>query len=262
LTSVTSAAPLLGPALRERLVILAALLGIAGLCWLYLSREAADMAAMDDMIMPMPMEPTGGVQLVLLLAMWWIMMIGMMLPSAAPMILTFATINRRRRVRAEPYVPTAVFVAGYLLAWGGFSLLATLGQWGLEHAALLSPMDMAATSRWLSGLLFLAAGIYQLTPLKRSCLRACRSPFDFVINRWRDGTAGALGMGVTHGLYCLGCCALLMVLLFAVGVMNLLWVAGLAVVVLIEKLVPFGEWTARILGAGLAAYGAWLLAIG
>ena len=235
---------------------MAALLGLAALCWLYLFIAAEDMASMDT---AMPMEPTSGAELVLLLAMWWIMMIGMMLPSAAPMILTFATINRRRRSRAEPYVPTAMFASGYLLAWGGFSVLATLGQWGLEHAALFSPMDMATTSRWLGGSLFLAAGIYQVTPLKRSCLRACRSPFDFIVNHWRDGSAGALRMGLAHGLYCLGCCALLMALLFAVGVMNLLCVAALAAVVLVEKLLPFGEWTARSLGAGLAAYGVWVL---
>jgi predicted metal-binding membrane protein len=247
--------------LRERWVILAALLGIAALCWLYLFIAAADMAAMDHMAMAMPMEPTAGVGLLLLFAMWWIMMIGMMLPSAAPMILTFSSINRRRRLRDQPFVPTAIFVAGYLLAWGGFSAMATLGQWGLEQAAWLSPMDMTTTSRWLGGVLFLAAGIYQLTPLKQSCLRACRSPFDFVVNRWRDGEVGALRMGLAHGVYCLGCCALLMVLLFAVGVMNLLWVAVLAVVVLVEKLLPLGDWTARVVGAGLVGYGLWLLAM-
>jgi predicted metal-binding membrane protein len=248
--------------LRERVVILAALLGIAGLCWLYLFVVAADMAAMDHMAMAMPMQPTSGAELIVLLAMWWVMMIGMMLPSAAPMILTFATVNRRRRDRAESYVPTALFVAGYLVAWGGFSVLATLGQWGLEHAALLSPMDMATTSRSLGGLLFLAAGIYQLSPLKHSCLRACRSPFDFVVNHWHDGEVGALRMGIAHGVYCLGCCTPLMALLFAVGVMNLLWVAALAVVVLVEKLLPLGEWTAGLFGTALAAYGLWLLAIG
>jgi predicted metal-binding membrane protein len=123
-------------------------------------------------------------------------------------------------------------------------------------------MDMVSTSRWLGGLLFLAAGLYQLTPIKHSCLRACRSPFDFVVNHWHDGTRGALRMGMAHGLYCLGCCAPLMVLLFAVGVMNLLWVAALAAVVLVEKLLPLGEWTARLFGVALSAYGAWFLVIG
>ena len=186
----------------------------------------------------------------------------MMLPSAAPMILTFATVNARRRARAQPWVPTALFVAGYVLAWGGFSIAATLAQWGLESVALVSPMAMSVTSARLGGVLFLAAGLYQLTPLKHACLIACRSPFDFVVNRWRDGAAGALRMGLEHGLSCLGCCWILMALLFAVGVMNLLWVAVLAAVVLIEKLFPLGVWMARIGGVLLAAYGIRLLAMG
>jgi predicted metal-binding membrane protein len=246
-------------ALGQRLAILAALLGLAALCWLYLFAAAAEMAAMDPSTMVMPMPPRQPAELALLLAMWWVMMIGMMLPSAAPMILTFATVSRRRRARGQPQAPTVLFVAGYLLAWGGFSVAATLAQWGLEHAALMSPMDMATTSRWLGGALFLAAGLYQLTPLKHACLRACRSPFDFVVNRWREGAGGALRMGMEHGVACLGCCWILMALLFVGGVMNLLWVAALTVVVLIEKLVPLGDWMARIGGVALAGYGVWLL---
>jgi predicted metal-binding membrane protein len=256
-----TAAPLLDLMLRQRVVIAAALGGLTALCWLYLFVAAADMRAMGDMAMPMPMEPKGAVDLVLLLAMWWVMMAGMMLPGAAPMILVFATINRRRRARDQPYAPTALFAAGYLLAWGGFSVAATLAQWGLERLALLSPMDMSTTSARLGGLLFLAAGLYQLTPLKQACLLVCRSPFDFVVNHWRDGAAGALRMGFSHGLYCLGCCWILMALLFAVGVMNLLWVAALAAVVLIEKLFPLGVWMARFGGLLLAAYGIGLLAM-
>ena len=129
------AAPLLDLMLRQRVVIAAALAGLTALCWLYLFVAAADMRAMGDMAMPMPMEPKGAVDLVLLLLMWWVMMAGMMLPGAAPMILTFATVNRRQRARAQPYAPTALFAAGYLLAWGGFSVAATLSQWGLERAA-------------------------------------------------------------------------------------------------------------------------------
>ena len=259
--ATATAAPLLDLMLRQRVVIAAALAGLTALCWLYLFVAAADMRAMGDMAMPMPMEPKGAVDLVLLLLMWWVMMAGMMLPGAAPMILVFATINRRRRAQARPYAPTALFAAGYLLAWGGFSVAATLAQWGLERAALLSPMDMTATSARLGGLLFLAAGLYQLTPLKQACLLVCRSPFDFVVNHWRDGAAGALRMGLSHGLYCLGCCWILMALLFAGGVMNLLWVAVLAAVVLIEKLFPLGVWMARIGGVLLAAYGIGLLAM-
>ena len=256
-----TAAPLLDLMLRQRVVIAAALAGLTALCWLYLFAAAADMRAMGAMAMPMPMEPKGAADLVLLLVMWWVMMAGMMLPGAAPMILVFATVNRRRRARGQPYAPTALFAAGYLLAWGGFSVAATLAQWGLERLALLSPMDMTTTSARLGGLLFLAAGLYQLTPLKQACLAVCRSPFDFVVNHWRDGAAGALRMGLSHGLYCLGCCWILMALLFVGGVMNLLWVAVLAAVVLVEKLFPLGVWMARVSGVLLAAYGVGLLAM-
>src|SRR5258708_673401 len=193
--------------LHQRVVIAAALAGLTALCWLYLFDAAADMAAMGDMSMAMP--PKGTVDLLLLLAMWCVMMVGMMLPSAMPMILTFAAINRRRRERAQPYVPTALFVAGYLLAWAGFSVLATIAQWGLERAALLSPMDMTTTSARLGGLLFLDAGLYQLTPLKQACLAVCRSPFDFVVNHWRERPLGPPRLGLRHGLYCLRCSCVL-----------------------------------------------------
>lgn len=247
---------------RQRVVIAAALAGIAALAWLYLFLAAADMtAAMAGMDRAMAMPPKDAVDLLLLFAMWWVMMVGMMLPGVAPVILTFATVNRNRRARAEPYVPAALFAAGYLLAWGGFSLAATLAQWALERAALLSPMDMATDSRWLGGLLFVAAGLYQFTPVKLACLRFCRSPLDFVVNHWRDGPDGALRMGIAHGLYCLGCCWILMLLLFVGGVMNLLWVAALAIVVLVEKLTA-GPWVGRIGGVLLVAYGVWLLAMG
>ena len=195
----------------------------------------------------------------LMFLMWWVMMIGMMLPSALPMTLTFATVNRRRRALGTPYVPTAVFVAGYVLAWGAFSVAATALQWGLERAALMAPM-MRTSSPLLGGLLFVAAGLYQLTPLKHACLRRCRSPLAFVLERWRDGTAGALRMGAEHGAYCLGCCALLMALLFVGGVMNLLWVAAIAGWVLVEKVLPRGAMLARAAGVSAIAFGAWMIA--
>lgn len=248
--------------LRQRVVILAALAAVAALAWLYLFLAAADMtAAMAGMDRAMAMPQRGAIELLLLFAMWWVMMVGMMLPSVAPVILTFATVNQNRRARGEPYVPSALFTAGYLLAWGGFSLAATLAQEALERAALLSPMDMTTNSRLLGGLLFLAAGLYQFTPMKLACLRLCRSPLDFVANHWRDGPGGALRMGLIHGLYCLGCCWVLMLLLFVGGVMSLLWVAFLGVVVLAEKL-SAGPWPARLGGGLLIAYGAWLLAMG
>jgi predicted metal-binding membrane protein len=245
---------------RQQAVILAALVSVAALAWVYLFVAAADMAAaMAGMDRTMAMPPKSAVELVLLFAMWWVMMIGMMLPGVAPMILTFATVNRQRRARHQPYVHATLFAAGYLLAWGGFSIAATLAQWTLERVALLSTMDMTINSRQLGGALFIVAGLYQFTPVKLACLQFCRSPLDFVINHWRDGPDGALRMGVTHGLHCLGCCWVLMLLLFAVGVMNLVWVAALAIVVLLEKLAS-GPWAGRVGGVLLVCYGAWLLA--
>jgi predicted metal-binding membrane protein len=246
------------PDLFQRLAILAALGGLVALSWLYLVDEAATMAAMDpDMAMP----PKDATELLLLLAMWCVMMVGMMLPSAAPMILTFATINRNRRASGRPYTPTALFTSGYLLAWVGFSVVATFAQAGLEWASLFAPMAMKITSPLLGGLLFIAAGVYQFTPLKHACLSFCRSPIDFVVNHWHDGPVGAVRMGISHGLYCLGCCWILMALLFAVGVMDLVWVAILTAVVLVEKLMPAGPWLARVGGLLLIGYGVGLLTL-
>ncbi|HUH83791.1 MAG TPA: DUF2182 domain-containing protein [Stellaceae bacterium] len=248
---------------RDRAVILAALACVTALAWLYLHALAAGMAAMDGMadmpgmVMSAAATPWTATDLALTLVMWCVMMVGMMLPSAAPMILTFATVNRRKRVREQPFASTGAFAAGYLLAWGAFSLAATLAQWGSQQAALLSMA--AATSPVLGGALFIAAGVYQLTPLKHACLRRCRSPFDFVINGWREGTLGALKMGLAHGLYCLGCCWILMGLLFAEGVMNLLWAAAIGAFVLVEKLFPAGEWIARAGGILMLAFGSYLL---
>jgi len=216
------------------------------------------MAAMDP---GMSMPPKDAAELLMLPAMWCIMMVGMMLPSAAPMILTFATINRNRRANGRPYTPTALFTSGYLLAWMGFSMAATLAQAGLERASLFAPMAMKITSPTLGGLLFVAAGAYQFTPLKHACLSSCRSPFDFIVNHWHDGPVGAVRMGFSHGLYCLGCCWILMALLFVGGVMNLIWVAVLTAVVLVEKLIPAGPWLARIGGLLLVGYGVRLLTL-
>ncbi len=250
---------------RERLAILAALAGVSAIAWLYLyllDRQMADMPSMAGAAMAAQPAPWTATDFVLMFVMWWVMMVGMMLPSAAPMLLTFATVNRKKRARGQPYVPTAVFALGYLAAWGGYSLAATAAQWGLEQAALLTPM-MRTASPILGALLFAAAGIYQFTPLKYACLAHCRSPFDFILNRWRDGARGALRMGAGHGLYCLGCCWVLMALLFVGGVMNLLWVAAIAALVFAEKLLPAGKWAARGIaragGALMLAFGGYLL---
>ena len=258
-----------GLALRDRAPILAALIAVIAVSWLYLLHLAqqgmgemdASMPDMPDMVAgamsPMPMAWTP-VDFALMFAMWWVMMVGMMLPSASPMILTFATVNRRKREHGQPFLPTFVFTTGYLLVWGGFSLAATLAQWGLERAALMLP-TMRTSSAILGGILYVTAGVYQWTALKRACLANCRSPLHFVLNRWHDGWTGALRMGVEHGAYCLGCCVVLMALLFVGGVMNLLWAAAIAAFVLVEKLLPGGQWIARASGAAMIAFGGYLL---
>ena len=247
---------------RDRLLVLAALLGVTTLAWLYLivdRRSTPDMdLPMSGMVMPMPWSIAA---FALTFAMWWIMMLGMMLPSAAPTILTFGTLARRQRARGQAFAPVSIFTLGYLLAWGGFCVVATVLQFSLDQAALLSPM-LAAKSALIGGGLFILGGVYQFTPFKYACLRQCRSPFAFLLNHWRDGWRGALGMGWRHGLYCLGCCWLLMALLFAVGIMNLLWVAAIAAFVFAEKLLPGGVWIGRAAGVLMLLFGARLVLSG
>jgi predicted metal-binding membrane protein len=245
--------------LRDHLPIAVALVAITGISWVYLFVLAQGMAmSMDGM--GMAFMPCSATDFLLMFVMWWVMMLGMMTPSATPMILIFDRINRGKRQRGQPFVPTVVFVAGYLAAWGSFSLVATMAQWALESAALMLPM-MHLTSAPVAGAVLVVAGLYQFTPLKQACLKHCRSPFAFVMNHWRDGTAGALRMGAGHGAYCLGCCWFLMALLFVGGIMNLLWVAAIAAYVLAEKLFPWGEWIARIGGVLMAAAGLYLMVL-
>jgi len=241
---------------RDRLLVLGGLIGIAALAWVYIMYLAWDMGQMHmAMEMAMPrMQTWSVIDLLLLFVMWAVMMVAMMVPTAATMILMFATLNRRRREQQQPYVPTAVFLAGYLLVWTGFSALATLAQWGLHSAALLSPM-MVSTSPLFGGLMLLAAGIFQWTPLKYTCLTHCRSPLGFLMTDWREGTRGAFMMGLKHGSYCLGCCWFLMALLFVAGVMNLLWVALIMLFVLVEKVAPRGDLVGRVAGGVLVVAG-------
>jgi predicted metal-binding membrane protein len=245
---------------RERVVVAAALGAVTALSWLYLYLQMQPIADMADMT-PVMFAPWKAADFALNLAIWWVMMPGMMLPSAAPMIMTFATVNRRKRERGQPYVRTMVFTSGYLVAWGLFGVVATLANWALERAALISPMTGRLTPM-LGAVVVIAAGIYQLTPLKSMCLNYCRSPFDFVLNHWRDGASGALRMGMKHGLHCLGCCWFLMALIFAAGIMSLLWMAVIAVFVLLEKLLPAGAWLARAGGAAMLGFGVYLLVAG
>jgi predicted metal-binding membrane protein len=228
---------------RDRLIVALALALITALAWLYLVRmantmnAAANEAAMHAaMGMSVDTSSWSVAHLTMLLLMWSVIMAGMMLPSSAPVMLLVVGVYRRRGGRAARF-STLLFGAGYLAAWTSFSALAALTQAVLHSLALVSSA-MAAQSATLAGALFVAAGIYQWLPLKNACLSYCRSPLRYLSDEWREGLAGAFLMGFRHGLFCVGCCWALMALLFAAGVMNLLWVAAIASFVLIEKLLP------------------------
>ena len=246
---------------RDHMIVLTGLVSVCGAAWLYIIGGAG---------MEMGATPSGSqiisqaqdwtpAYLGLMFAMWWVMMIAMMLPGAAPMVLFFGTINRRGRDLGQSYVPTYIFAAGYLVAWGGFSLVAVFLQWGLDRVTLLSPM-MQMSSIYLGGAILIGAGLYQLTPLKHACLRNCRSPFNMIAHSWREGAFGAFRMGIEQGLFCLGCCWVLMALLFYGGVMNLWWITGLAIYVLIEKLAPAGHGLGKFTGALLIVWGGLVIA--
>ena len=238
---------------RERGLVLAGVVAVAGLAWLDVWRRARGVM---DMAMP-EMEPWSLVEFGAILAMWLVMMVAMMLPSAAPMLLLFAVTQRERVMSGEPATVLA-FAGGYLLVWGGFSVAAAALQAALQQSMLLSN-DLAMVGGWLPAVVLALAGVYQLTPLKHACLVRCRSPLAFLLSRWRDGIGGALGMGLRHGAFCLGCCWALMALLFVGGVMNLAWIAILAIFVLAEKVLPYGTWLSRVSGAALIAWAVWVV---
>jgi predicted metal-binding membrane protein len=259
---------------RDRLPAFVGLIGVTVLAWLYLvwlARGMGEMAGAGDMggmsgagMSSMAMPALGAWSAsyaVLMFLMWSVMMVGMMLPSAAPMILLYDRVRERQEAKGASLASTGVFALGYLAAWALFSLGAVAAQWGLERAALLSPM-MVSASPWLGGGLLILAGIYQWTPLKNACLVHCRSPITFLAHHWRPGRVGAFRMGLHHGLYCIGCCWVLMALLFVFGVMNLLWIAALAVFVLLEKVLPRGDLVGRASGGLMIAAGLLLIVAG
>ena len=253
---------------RDRAVVIAALVAVILIAWVWIVLGAGtgmsavamtQMAGMPGIDMMMAQAVWTPAYAALIFAMWWVMMVAMMLPGATPMLLLFARANRAQKARDRPYIATGIFAAGYLAAWGGFSALAALLQWGLEELDLLGPM-MTATSWWLGGAILLAAGLWQLTPVKGVCLRHCRSPLSFLAHKWRPGRLGAFRMGLEHGTFCLGCCWFLMGLLFFGGIMNLFWIAGLAAFILLEKTIPMGHWIGRVAGIGFAVWGVVMLA--
>jgi predicted metal-binding membrane protein len=254
---------------RDRTILMASLITIALLAWayvinLYFRMAGAAINGGSAMDMPPAQMAMPNVQawqvedLLFTLLMWAVMMVAMMIPSATPMILTFASVNRQRYVNETPISATAAFLVGYLIVWISFSVGATLVQWGFHTAGLLSPETIRVTPL-LGGILLILAGVYQFTPLKYVCLSNCRTPLSFLMTEWRTGTGGALIMGLRHGVYCLGCCWPLMLLLFVAGVMNLLWVALIAGYVLVEKVAPAGQWASRAIGLLTIGWGARLL---
>jgi predicted metal-binding membrane protein len=234
---------------RDRAIVAFGLAGLVTLSWAYLICMDWGMrhmdVGMDILIMP-AMQHWNAWDLFLVFLMWAIMMVAMMVPTAGPVILLFAEINRRRTQEKDTFIATAQFLFGYLTVWTGFSAVATLAQWGLLTATLVSPM-MESTNRMLGAGLLLIAGLFQFSRLKYACLAHCRSPIGFFATEWRPDSWGAFKMGLKHGAHCLGCCWALMGLLFAFGVMNLLWVAGLSIFVLLEKIAA-NRWVNRLSG--------------
>jgi predicted metal-binding membrane protein len=242
---------------RDRWIVAGTLALLVVLCWWYLLVMADAMRAMTgaggsaEYMWLMPMGSWGLHELVLAAVMWIVMMIGMMLPSAAPVVLLYALMRRREQQRGKVLPSTGVFVTGYLTAWIAFSLAAAAVQYGLTEARLMSDL-MQTHSALLAGTVLIAAGLYQLSTWKGTCLAHCRSPIAFLSQHWRSGP---FRMGVRHGTYCLGCCWAVMCVLFAVGVMNLAWIAALSALVLLEKMVPHGELVARISAVALLGLG-------
>jgi predicted metal-binding membrane protein len=249
---------------HDRLLMALSLLVMTALAWGYLVRAAGAMQAMNmeaqmHAAMGMAdMRPWGIGQWLELFTMWTVMMVGMMVPSAAPVMLLVLGVYRRRH-DARARRSAAAFVAGYLLCWTMFSAAAAGAQVALHRGAVMAP-DMRLRSAAAAGVVLLCAGVYQWLPIKTACLTRCRSPFGFVAQFWREGAGGALRMGIRHGLFCVGCCSLLMVLLFVVGVMNLFWVAAIAGFVLVEKVMRGGAVIGRVAGIALAVWGLYLLA--
>ncbi len=251
---------------RDRVLVVTALAIVMALAWVYLLRLAGRMdmsgggMTMSEMTTP-SVAPWGAGEFLLIWVMWTVMMAGMMLPSVTPMVLIYSRVARQALDGGMPFASATWFLGGYLVAWVTFSAAATAAQWGLEQAALMSPMTMATGQR-VGGAILILAGIYQWTRLKENCLAQCQAPLVFIQRHggFRRGALGALSLGWRHGLYCVGCCWALMGLLFVAGVMNVIWIALIAVFVLLEKVLPWPRGTSRVTGAALVVVGGLALA--
>ena len=266
---------------RDRVITLVGLTALCALTWFYIVAGAGlgvsawemttlalfphqgahdGMPGMPGMDMGAMAPAAWGIATwVLMIAMWWIMMIAMMTPSATPTILLYARVHRHALAQGhqvqDRLAPTGVFAAGYLSVWLGFAAAAATLHWALEDVGLVSAMMMGSQSRLLSGVVLITTGLYQLSPLKNTCLAHCRTPTSFLSRHWRPHALGALRLGAMHGTYCVGCCWMLMALLFVGGVMNVAWIAALAIFVLIEKALPPGQWIGRGVGVALIVWG-------
>ncbi len=243
---------------KDRLFILSGLSFITVLAWAYMLHMAWEMIGSGMDVKLACLTNWGPGDLVHTFIMWSMMMVAMMIPSATPMIIIFATVNRQRSKIQGPFIPTWLFVLGYLAAWAVYSALATMVQWGLHAAALLAH-TLVITSPLLGALFLVAAGVFQWTRFRDACMTQCRSPFGFIMTEWREGRRGALIMGLKHGGYCVGCCWMLMTLSFVLGVMNMLWMAALTAFMVLEK-VPDNKWISRAAGMILVVWGLWVVA--
>lgn len=250
---------------HERAVIAAGLVAIVALAWAYVWQGAGmGMSAMDMTTLSLfphaQADDMGAMDSTwpIVIAMWWVMMIAMMTPSAAPLVLLYGVVMRRHQATAQNvYLPSLLLLAGYLLIWLAFSTVAAAAQQALQPAGLLSEMMLWSKSATFSATILAAAGLYQFSNLKHACLAQCRNPARFLTEHWRPGRFGSLILGVRHGAYCVGCCWTLMALLFVGGVMNLVWIAALTLLVLVEKLAPAGIAIGKLSG-GLLLF--WALA--
>jgi predicted metal-binding membrane protein len=258
---------------RDRAIVTGCLFAVVMLAWAYLVWLAADMNMSGMDMTGSRMIPSGRglmvsatvpwqiTEFAFVFAMWAVMMVGMMTPSAAPLVLTYARVARQTASQQRPFAASGWLASGYLSAWIAFSLAATIAQWAIEREGWLTPA-MASASNVLGGVILIAAGLYQWTPLKNACLRQCQFPLQFVQRHggFRPDGVSSLALGFRHGLYCVGCCWVLMALLFVGGVMNVLWIAFITIIVFMEKVVPAGRLISQISGVGFLAAGIWLVA--
>jgi predicted metal-binding membrane protein len=241
---------------RDRKIVmsgLAAVILLATAYTVYMARELhvpVDMAMMPEVHANLASH----YDFIFLFAMWTVMQVAMMSPTAVPMVLMYSKIERHSQPGRIPFFRISLFFLGYLLLWAAFSAVFALLQMGMHSASMLSN-DFATTNPWLSGGILIAAGLFQFSALKQACLKQCRSPVGYLMTEWRSGRSGALLMGLKHGLHCVGCCWIIMALLFVAGVMNLFWMAAITAFVLIEKLTARGELFGRVVGVGLIVWG-------